>query len=76
MDDVEGKTFDPDDLAEVARRTDALGQLARVFQRMAREIYAREQCLQQQVRRLQIELDVVRQAQRVTEITECDYFQN
>ena len=72
---VEGKTFDPDDLAEVAKRTDALGQLARVFQRMAREIYAREQCLQQQVRRLRIELDAVRQAQRVTEITECDYFQ-
>jgi len=72
---VEGKTFDPKDLAEVARRTDALGQLARVFQRMAREVHAREECLHQQVLRLRIELDAARQSQQVSEITESEYFQ-
>jgi len=68
------ETFDPDDLADVAARPDALGQLARVFQRMAREVYAREQRLKQQVQKLRIELDEARQARQVAEITETDYF--
>jgi nitrate/nitrite-specific signal transduction histidine kinase len=42
---VEAGEFDPSDLEEVAGRGDALGQLARVFQRMAREVHAREQDL-------------------------------
>lgn len=46
---VEAETFDPDSLAEVAARPDALGQLARVFQGMAHEVYAREQRLKHQV---------------------------
>ena len=71
---VEAETFDPDDLADVAARPDALGQLARVFQRMAREVYAREQRLKQQVQKLRIELDEARQARQVAEITETDYF--
>lgn len=72
---VESETFDPHDLADVAARTDALGKLARVFSRMASEIYAREQRLKQQVQQLRIELDEVRQARQVAEITETDYFQ-
>jgi CheY-like chemotaxis protein len=71
---VEAETFDPDDLADVAARPDRLGQLARVFQRMAREVYAREQRLKQQVRELRIELSEARQARQVAEITETDYF--
>ena len=71
---VEAETFDLDDLADVTARPDALGQLARVFQRMAREVYAREQRLKQQVQKLRIELDEARQAQQVAEITETDYF--
>jgi CheY-like chemotaxis protein len=71
---VETETFGPDDLADVADREDALGGLARVFQRMAREIYAREQRLKQQVKQLHIELDQARQARQVAEITETDYF--
>jgi DNA-binding response OmpR family regulator len=47
---VEAKRFDPDSLADVARRTDELGQLARVFQRMAREVDAREQYLKQEAK--------------------------
>src|SRR5437764_5907101 len=42
---VEANTFDPRLLEEVDRRPDALGHLARVFQHMVDEIYAREQRL-------------------------------
>src|SRR5512139_1515138 len=71
---VETETFDSLALADVAARTDALGQLARVFSRMASEIYAREQNLKRQVQELRIELDEARQARQVAEITESDYF--
>jgi DNA-binding NtrC family response regulator len=46
---VETETFDPECLEDVAARPDALGQLARVFQRMASEVSARQQHLRQQV---------------------------
>lgn len=72
---VEAQIFDSQTLADVAARTDALGQLARVFSRMASEIFAREQRLKQQVQQLRIELDEARQARQVAEITETDYFQ-
>ncbi|HYY87413.1 MAG TPA: response regulator, partial [Chloroflexota bacterium] len=72
---VESGDFDPASLAEVATRHDALGQLARVFQRMAQEVYAREQRLRQQVQELRIEIDEVKKARQVAEITETDYFQ-
>jgi signal transduction histidine kinase len=45
---LEAGAFAPESLAPVAARPDALGQLARVFQRMALEVLAREQHLQQQ----------------------------
>lgn len=72
---VESETFDLDALSAVAARTDALGQLARVFTRMAHEVYAREQRLKQQVQQLRIELDQSHQAREVAAITESDYFQ-
>ncbi|MCB0166809.1 MAG: response regulator [Anaerolineae bacterium] len=72
---VEANTFDPDSLAGVAAREDELGQLARIFQHMAREVYAREQRLKQQVKELRIEIDRARQAQQVDQITGTDYFQ-
>jgi two-component system cell cycle response regulator len=71
---VQAEAFDPGALAEVAARTDALGQLARVFQHMAREVYAREQRLKQQVQELRIELDEAKKARQVAEITETEYF--
>jgi len=61
-------------LDEVAARPDALGQLGRVFQRMAREVYAREQSLKQQVQELRIQIDEAKKAREVAEITESDYF--
>ena len=72
---VEAATFVPDSLDGVAARPDALGQLARVFQRMAREVQAREERLRQQVQELRIEIDEARQVRQVAEITESEYFQ-
>jgi DNA-binding response OmpR family regulator len=72
---LEAARFVPDSLNVVAARTDALGQLAQVFQRMAHEVHAREEHLKQQVQELRIEIDTVRQARKVAEITESEYFQ-
>jgi two-component system cell cycle response regulator len=73
---VENATFRPESLDAVAARDDALGQLARVFRRMAHEVAAREQALKQEVRQLRIEIDATRTATQVAEITETDYFQD
>jgi CRP-like cAMP-binding protein len=72
---VENGIYEPESLDEVAERTDALGQLARVFQRMVREVYTREKQLKQQVEELRIEIDEVKKARQVAEVTETDYFQ-
>jgi two-component system sensor histidine kinase ChiS len=47
---LEAGTFEPESLDGVGARTDALGQLARVFQRMAGEVRTREADLKQQNR--------------------------
>lgn len=44
---VEAGTFAPESIAAVAARHDELGQLARVFQRMGQEVWAREHHLRQ-----------------------------
>jgi CheY-like chemotaxis protein len=71
---VEGGQFLVDSLAEVSRRPDALGQLARVFQRMAREVAAREQQFKQQIQTLRIEIDEAKKSREVAELTETDFF--
>jgi HAMP domain-containing protein len=73
---VERGGFETGHLDNVARRTDELGQLADTFQRMARQVYAREQQLKQQVQELRIEIDEVKQQRQVAEITETEYFHN
>ncbi len=72
--EVEAGTFAVETLDGVARREDSLGQLARVFQTMARQVYAREARLKQQVQELRIEIDEAKKAHQVAEITETDYF--
>ncbi len=72
---VEEGSFDAESLDGVADRDDELGQLARVFQKMAREVQARERALQEQLDRLRIEIDTKRRNQEVSKITESDYFQ-
>ena len=71
---VEENRFEPSSLNELAKRDDALGQLARVFQKMAREVRLREERLKQQVQELKIVLDESHQKKKVAEITETDYF--
>jgi len=73
---VEAEDFEPESLDEVARREDALGQLARVFQRMAREVFEREQRLKAQVQQLRIQIDEARAARKVAEITDSDFFRD
>lgn len=71
---VEAGTFEAAELDGVAARPDALGQLARVFQTMAREVRAREERLRRQVQELTIQIDRTRETRQVAEITETDYF--
>ena len=73
---VEENQFEPSSLDGLAKREDALGQLARVFQKMAREVHLREEKLKQQVKELKIVLDESRQKKKVAEITETDYFKS
>jgi CheY-like chemotaxis protein len=73
---VQDDSFEPEMLAEVAARSDELGQLARVFQRMADEIYLREQRLKQQMQELRIVIDEVKKTSQIAEITGTEYFQN
>ncbi len=73
---LERDDFDPAVLGGVAERQDALGVLARTFTRMAVEIRAREDALRRQVRELTIEIDEARQARKVAEITDSDYFRS
>src|SRR5437762_13260998 len=72
---IRANTFESESLDEVAWRSDELGQLALVFQEMARQVYAREQQLQRQMLQLRIEIDQARNASEVAEITESDFFQ-
>jgi CheY-like chemotaxis protein len=55
---VEKGAFDSTVLAPVAGRKDALGTLARVFDKMAREVKAREAQLRQEVERLRVLVEI------------------
>ena len=54
---VQEATYEEAAIAPVAARDDALGNLARMFGSMVREVAAREQRLKQQLRQLQQDLD-------------------
>jgi hypothetical protein len=49
---------------------------ALMHEKMLQEALAREALLEQQIQALRIELDESRQAKKVAEITESDYFKN
>lgn len=74
---VQEEDFDTKKLIEAGSATDDIGQLVRVFLEMSQEVKAREQKLKQQVKELQlhIEIDEAKIASQVAEITETDYFQ-
>jgi len=69
-----GDVFQPERLEPVARGSDELSQLARVFSEMAIEVQAREERLKRQVQELRIEIDQAKKAKQVAEITETEYF--
>ncbi len=62
---IEENAFSPDSLEPVVARQDALGNLGRVFQRMAEEVHAREQRLQQEI--AQLKLDMVERQEAASE---------
>lgn len=66
--------FDPKSVQHVMDRPDELGQLARIFQNMGREVKVREQELKQQVQKLRVEIDQTKKEKQVAEITESDMF--
>jgi MinD-like ATPase involved in chromosome partitioning or flagellar assembly/CheY-like chemotaxis protein len=72
---IETKTFNPDSLNDLSQHPHKLGQLARVFQGMAREVDSREQFLQQQIQLLQVSIDEVQKQRLVAEISTTDHFQ-
>jgi DNA-binding response OmpR family regulator len=73
---VESGKFDPAMVAAVAARTDALGTLARVFDRMAREVQSRMQQLQSEVQRLvAVEIDTKELTREVARVTDSDAFE-
>jgi hypothetical protein len=53
-----------------------VGQLARVFASMAKQIYARETTLRKQVESLKIVIDEAKRKKAVEEITENEFFQD
>ncbi len=71
---VKAGTYNAAALEPVSRRDDALGELARVFRHMVREVRARERRLSEQVAQLRIEVDEAKKAQAVSEIVETEHF--
>ena len=72
----QGEEFDPATTEAITSRSDELGQLARVFSKMAVEVQAREKKLKKQVEELRIEIDTVKRKKQVAEITETDFFRD
>lgn len=66
---------DTESLAPLARGTDELSQLARVFRKMVEQVQARQQQLKQEVARLQIQIDESKRQQQVSEIVDSEFFQ-
>ncbi len=71
---VEEETFEPETIGEVMAREDALGNLARVFNHMAHEVYTREMALREQARQIDLLINEEMKSRRVEEITGSDFF--
>jgi methyl-accepting chemotaxis protein len=75
-DEVESADIESAALSRVTTRTDELGSLAKVFQAMAREVYARTQKLKEQVQELRIEIDQMRRTEEVKEVVSTEFFKD
>ncbi|BAY08283.1 c-type heme family protein [Calothrix sp. NIES-2098] len=71
----EGKDLELTKLAVIAKRTDELGKLGKVFYRMVHEIQVREQAWKKQMEQLRVQIDQAKKHQEVEEIANLDYFQ-
>jgi len=65
-----GEAYDPGALVSVTDDQDEIGNLARVFNKMALQVQAREKELRQTVSTLKIEIDDMKRKSQVSEITE------
>ncbi len=72
----QGEPFERSRLEAVERELDELGQLARVFSKMAVQVETREKKLKQEVAQLRIEIDEAKRAREVKEIADTDYFRD
>ncbi|MFM7224502.1 MAG: HAMP domain-containing protein, partial [Actinomycetota bacterium] len=66
--------FATEELERVGRARDDLGRLARVFARMAEQVFTREKQLRAQVQALKVEIDQERRKKDVSEIVDSDFF--
>jgi HAMP domain-containing protein len=73
---IESGTFSNVSLNATIDRRDELGKLARVFEKMAKEVYNREQTLKRQLQALKIEIDESRKSREVKEIVDTDFFKD
>jgi len=64
------------DLASIAKRQDELGKLAKLFRRMAQDVVSREKQLKQRVMELNIEIDEIKKAKQVQEVTDSEFFKD
>jgi MinD-like ATPase involved in chromosome partitioning or flagellar assembly/DNA-binding response OmpR family regulator len=72
---IETKTFDPQSLDDLSQQPHELGQLFRVFQRMAQGVNTREQFLEQQIHQLQATIDEGQRQRWGAESTATERFQ-
>ncbi|AFY34441.1 DUF3365 domain-containing protein [Calothrix sp. PCC 7507] len=76
MDSQSGdKELELQKLAVIAKRTDELGKLGKVFYRMVHEIQTREQAWKKQMQQLRVQIDQAKKNEEVEEIAGSDYFQ-
>jgi nitrate/nitrite-specific signal transduction histidine kinase len=72
----QGAPYNADLLKPIAKYSDELGRLAKVFDSMAAQVQAREDALKAQVKSLEIQIDVTKQQEQVEEITDNDFFRD
>lgn len=75
IDAVEVERLAHQELNQTVQRKDELGQLSRVFQRMAQEVLDRERKMAEQLRQLKVEVNHNQRQQQVSEIENTEYFQ-
>lgn len=73
---VEQGSYVAGSLDPVTARRDEIGRLAQVFDQMAREVRARDERMQREIRELTVQIDQTKRQKQVAEITETEYFRD